>query len=269
MERATEPIADLIRAQLRRLRTAAGLNQEEFGKQVHYSGSMISAVELGQRPLDRAFLTRADEVLDSGGLLIALLRMMERERQPSWFRPWLDAERTARQLRCFHPTLIPALLQTEIYARAVIRYDGLLSDEEVEKRVAARMDRQAVLAQPDPPQLIAVVDEALLHREDESFRGLMTRQVEHLVAMAERPTISIHVVPLGVGLYSGMSGPFTLVHSTDGGWVASLENQLSGTVVDGEPAVATLLARWETVRNEALPRRQSLELLKEVVTSWT
>lgn len=264
-----EPTADLIRAQLRRMRTAAGLSQEEFGKLVHYSGSMISAVELGQRPLDRLFLARADEVLNSGGLLIALYKMMERERQPSWFRPWLDAERTARQLRCFHPTLIPGLLQTENYARAVIRCDDLLSDEEVEKRVAARMDRKAILAQPDPPQLIAVIDEAALHRRGESFRGLMIQQIEHLLTCAERPNISIHIIPLTVGVHVGLAGPFTLARGADGGWIAGMENQLTVESEDGDANVGALLARWETIRNEALPRGQSIELLKEVVTSWT
>ncbi|GAB3809974.1 helix-turn-helix domain-containing protein [Micromonospora zhanjiangensis] len=264
-----ESTADLIRAQLRRLRTGAGLSQEEFGKLVHYSASMVSAVETGVRPLDRPFLSRADEVLNSGGLLVSLFKMMERERQPSWFRSWLDAEAAARQLRCFHPTLVPALLQTENYARAVIRCDDMLSDEEVEKRLASRMDRQAVLAQPEPPQLIALFDEVALHRRNESFRGLMTRQVEHLLACAERPNVSIHVIPLSVGLHVGLSGPFTLARSDDGGWVGTMESQLGGGVIDSEARLATLLARWETVRNEALPRQQSLDLLKEVVMSWT
>ncbi|TDC43290.1 helix-turn-helix transcriptional regulator [Micromonospora sp. KC213] len=264
-----EPTADLIRAQLRRLRATAGLSQEEFGKQVHYSASMVSAVETGARPFDRLFLGRADEVLNSGGLLVALLGMLERERQPSWFRPWLDAERGARQLRCFQPTLIPALLQTEHYARAVIRCDDLLSDAEVDKRVAARMERQKILSRDKPPQLIAVIDEGILHRQDESFRFLMAQQVEHLIACAGRPHVSIHLIPLSVGLHIGMSGPFTLARGVDGGWVGSLESQLAGAVIDAEAELATLMARWETVRNEALPRRQSIELLKEVRTSWT
>ncbi|MFG1672667.1 helix-turn-helix transcriptional regulator [Micromonospora sp. NPDC049282] len=264
-----EPTAELIRAQIRRLRNAAGLNQEEFGRLVHYSASMVSAVETGGRPYDRLFLARADEVLNSGGLLIALLKMAERDGLPSWLRPWLDAERSARQLRCFHPTLIPALLQTENYARAVIRCDGLLTDTEVERRVTARMDRQDVLRQENPPQLVVVFDEGVLHRRDESFRGLLSQQIEHLVACAERPHVSVHVLPLHVGLHIGMSGPFTLARGEEGGWVASMECQLTTSVIDGDADVATLLSRWEMIRSEALSRRQSLELLKEVVTSWT
>jgi transcriptional regulator with XRE-family HTH domain len=264
-----ESTADLIRAQLRRLRVAAGLSQEEFGKLVHYSASMVSAVETGTRPYERKLLARADEVLTSGGLLASLLRIAEREGQPSWFLPWLDAERLARQLRVFEPTLIPGLLQTEGYARAVIRCDDLLSDEEVERRVAARLDRQAILTQPDPPQLIAVVDEAILHRHEERFRALMVHQIEHLIACAERPNVSIHVVPLSAGLHIGLFGPFVLTRGVDGGWVAMMENQLTTTPTDNEADLATLLARWETVRNVALSRQQSIELLREVVKPWS
>ncbi|MCZ7418771.1 helix-turn-helix transcriptional regulator [Verrucosispora sp. WMMA2121] len=265
MEQTT---ADLIRSQLRRLRVTAGLSQEEFGKLVHYSASMVSAVETGARPYDRQLLARADEVLTSGGLLGSLLRIAEREGQPSWFLPWLDAERQARQLRVFQPTLVPALLQTEGYARAVIRCDDLLSDDEVEQRVAARLDRQAILDQPDPPQLVAVVDEAILHRRDERFRTLMGHQIEHLIACAERPSVSVHVVPLSVGLHIGLSGPFSLARDADGGWVASQETQLTAAPTDNEANLATLLARWETVRNEALSRQQSIALLNEMVKSW-
>ena len=264
-----EPTSELIRAQLRRLRLRAELSQEEFGKLVHYSGSQVSAVELGQRPLDRLFLKRADEVLGTGGLLMSLLKLAERDGQPSWLRPWLEAEQSARQLRCYHPTLIPGLLQTEHYARAVIRADDMLSDGEVEKRLAVRMDRQSVLAQPDPPKFVAVIEEAVLRRADEAFRGLMVQQVAHLIECAERPHVSVHVVPAEVSAHVGLAGPFTLAHGSDGGWVGHLESQLSGTTVDRDEEVAILLARWESVRSEALPRRQSTLLMKEVMTSWT
>jgi len=264
-----EPTAELIRSQLRRLRMKAGLSQEEFGKLVHFSGSQVSAIELGQRPFDRFFLKRTDEVLDTGGLLTSLLRMAERDGQPSWLRPWLDAESTAQQLWCYHPTLIPGLLQTENYARTVIRADDMLSDDEVERRVAVRMDRQAVLGRPQPPKLVAVIEEAVLRRADESFRGIMAQQIAHLIECVERPHISVHVIPAEVSTHVGLAGPFTLARGNDGGWVGHLENQLGGTPVDKDEDVASLVARWESVRSEALPRRQSVELMKEVITSWS
>jgi transcriptional regulator with XRE-family HTH domain len=255
-----EPTVDLVRAQLRRLRLKADLNQEEFGRKIHYSASMVSAIELGQRPLDRLSLARADEVLETGGLLVSLLDLAKRLGEPVWFRPWLEAERNADQLRCFQPTLIPGLLQTENYARAVLRFDDTRSEHEVEQQVAARLARQSILTGENPPQFIAVLDEAALRRTD----AIMAEQLAHLLKMAELSHIHIHLIPLGTGLHVGLSGPFALARSADGGWVGHLENQLGGVVVDREDGLATLLARWESVRNEALPSRQSIKLIKEV-----
>ncbi|MFF4891646.1 helix-turn-helix domain-containing protein [Micromonospora chersina] len=265
----SEPTAELIRAQLRRLRLKAELSQEEFGKLVHFSGSQVSAVELGQRPLDRFFLKRADEVLGTGGLLTSLLKLAERDGQPSWFRPWLEAERQAQQLRCYQPSLIPGLLQTENYARAMIRTDDMLSEDEVERRLAVRMDRQSVLTQQSPPKFVAVIEEAVLRRADEGFRGLMMQQVAHLVDSSERSHVSVHVIPAEISLHIGLTGPFTLARGSDGGWVGYLENQLGGTVIDNDDDVAILLSRWESVRSEALSHRQSIELMKDVITSWS
>ncbi|MFI7430365.1 helix-turn-helix domain-containing protein [Micromonospora sp. NPDC049836] len=264
-----EPTAALIRAQLRRLRLKAELSQEEFGKLVHFSGSQVSAVELGQRPLDRFFLSRADEVLATGGLLMSLLKLAERDGQPSWFRPWLEAERQAQQLRCYQPNLVPGLLQTENYARAIIRTDGSLSDDEVERRLAIRMDRQCLLPQPQLTTFVAVIDEVVLRRAGEGFRGLMGEQVAHLVECVERSEVSVHIIPAEVSVHIGLTGPFTLARGVDGGWIGYLENQLGGTVIEKDEDLAVLQSRWESVRSEALPRGQSIELMKEVMTSWS
>ncbi|MFG2101537.1 helix-turn-helix transcriptional regulator [Micromonospora echinaurantiaca] len=265
----SEPTTDLIRAQLRRLRLKAELSQEEFGKLVHFSGSQVSAVELGQRPLDRSFLKRADEVLVTGGLLTSLLKLAERDGQPSWFRPWLEAERRAQQLRYYQPSLIPGLLQTENYARALIRCDDAISDDEVERRLAVRMDRKSVFLRPDPPKFVAVIEESVLRRADEGFRGLMVQQIDHLIECAQGPHISVHVIPAEISLHVGLDGPFVLARGDDGGWVGHLETQLGGVVVDRDEDLSTLLSRWESVRSEALSRRQSIELMKEVMTSWS
>ncbi|WP_434742272.1 helix-turn-helix domain-containing protein [Micromonospora sp. SH-82] len=190
----SESTSELIRSQLRRLRLNADLSQEEFGKLVHYSGSQVSAVELGHRPLDRLFL---------------------------------------------------------------------------ERRLGVRMDRQAVLTKPNPPKLVAVVEETVLRRADEGFRGIMTQQIAHLIECGERANVSVHVVPADVSGHVGLAGPFTLARQVDGGWVGYLENQLDGTSIDRDDEIAILQARWESVRSEALPHGQSAVLMKEVMMSWT
>ncbi|GAB3972283.1 Scr1 family TA system antitoxin-like transcriptional regulator [Plantactinospora veratri] len=260
--------ADLIRTQLRLMRGNAGLSQDEYGKLAHFSASMVSAVELGQRPLDADYLARADKIFKTGNLFVSLLLLAERDGEPIWFRPWLDAERVAKQLRCFEPNLIPGLLQTPAYARAILRGDDTLTEDEVEQLVTARMTRQAILTQERPPQLVAVIEENALRRFVNGYEKIMAEQLLHLVTLAERPHVHVHVVPASVGLHLGLSGPFVLARSTDGGWVGHLENQLGGTVVDRTEDVEILLARWESVRNVALPTGQSLDLIKEIAQPW-
>ncbi|MCG5453234.1 helix-turn-helix domain-containing protein [Micromonospora hortensis] len=255
-----EPTADLIRAQLRRARASKGLSQEDFGKRVNYSGSQVSAVELGQRPLDKLFLTRADEVLETGELLVSLLKLAERDGEPSWFMPWLDAERNAKQLRYYNPTVIPGLLQTAAYARRIFRFDDHRLEEEVDRLVQSRLERHEILTSNSPPQVVAVVDEVALRHCDQ----IMREQLAHLLKMAELPNVHILIIPSSTGLHVGWCGPLALAMGGDGGWVGQLDSQLTGTVVDVQDDVATLLARWESIRNEALPRQQSIKLMKEV-----
>lgn len=249
-----------VRDQVRRQRALRGISQEEFGKRTNYSASTVSAVETGTRPIDMPYAKRADEILETGGLFVRLLRAAQRESEPSWFKPWLDAERAATQLRYFHPTLIPGLLQTENYARAVLRFDPTRSEEEVEKLVASRLQRQEILTRDQPPLVIAVLDESALRRRD----AIMAEQFRHLRRMAELPYIQLHIIPADAGLHVGLSGQLALARSADGNWVGNLTNQLADFVVDDEDSIAALLARWEGVRGVALPQNQSLTLLKEV-----
>ncbi|WP_329111010.1 helix-turn-helix transcriptional regulator [Micromonospora sp. NBC_01699] len=259
------PLAEFIVGEIRRARAASGQTQEAFGKLAGFSGSHVSAVENGTRTLTMDFVRGGDRALHTGGVYE---RLVLKFGAPSWFQPWLDAEQKADQIRTFQPNLIPGLLQTEDYARVVFQLDTELSEAEVEQAVASRIDRQAVLDRDDPPYLIAVLDEAALHRFAEGSDKMLAAQLLHLLRMAERPRVSVHVIPAGVGLHLGLSGPFVLARSPEGDWVGHMEDQLGGTVVHRTEQVARLLARWESVRNEALPTRQSLDLIKEVVKPW-
>ncbi|TDB79002.1 helix-turn-helix transcriptional regulator [Micromonospora sp. KC721] len=255
-----EQTVDLIRAQLRRQRVLAGMNQEEFGKRTNYSASTVSAVETGTRPIDLPYARRADEILETGGLFESLLRSAQRDSLPTWFKPWRDAERVANQLRYFNPTLIPGLLQTENYARAVLRFDDTRPESEVEQQVASRLERQEILTRERPPQVVAVIDESALRRQD----AIMGEQLAHLLRMTELPHVHVHVVPANAGLHVGLSGPLALAMLPDGTWLGHLDDQLGGTAVGTDEKVATLLARWEGVRGVALPEVLSVALVKEV-----
>ncbi|GIJ23843.1 helix-turn-helix domain-containing protein [Micromonospora lutea] len=260
------PVAAFIVGEIRRSRGVAGMTQEAFGRAAGFSASHVSAVEGGTRAVTLDFARGADRALSSGGLFERLATKLG---APSWFLPWLDAERAATQLRYFEPNLIPGLLQSEAYACAVLRLDPRLASDEVDRRVAGRLERQAILTRASPPQLVVVVDEGAIRRAGDGSEKMMAEQLSHLVACAERPNISVHVIPADVGLHAGLSGPLSLAHMPDGSWIGHLENQLGGDVVDRPADLDTLFQRWESVRTEALSRRQSLDLIKEVANQWT
>ncbi|WFE37077.1 helix-turn-helix transcriptional regulator [Micromonospora sp. WMMD998] len=261
MSGVPSPLADFIVSEIRRARGMSGMTQETFGRSAGFSASHVSAVESGSRALTMDFVKGTDRALRNGGFFERLVAKLG---APSWFLPWLDAERGARQLRLFEPLLIPGLLQTENYARVVMRLNDLMSTEEVDQRVSGRMSRHRILTSETPPQVVVVLDESALHRAGEEFSVVIAEQVAHLIVVAELPHVHIHVIPATAGLHIGLSGPFALARGEDGRWVGHLENQLGGIVVDGQDELHILEARWENVRTEALPRRQSLDLLKEV-----
>ncbi|MER5454336.1 DUF5753 domain-containing protein [Micromonospora sp. NPDC002389] len=178
-----------------------------------------------------------------------------RRKEPAWFLPWTQIEREATGLRCYESSVIPGLLQTEEYARAVLASGPLMAD--TESLVALRMERQAaVFDRPRPPLAVFVIDEAALRRGAPEVMG---PQLDHLIAMAQRPNVMVHIVPLTAGLHPGQAGPFVIATTADGDDVGYLDDQAQGRITND---VAPLWAVWDTVRSVALPRDQSIEFLR-------
>ncbi|MDG4798563.1 DUF5753 domain-containing protein [Micromonospora sp. WMMD1082] len=191
-----------------------------------------------------------------------------RMRDLVWFRPWQEIEREATELRSFEPNVLPGLLQTEAYARAVLSASGRRTPEEVDQLVAARLARQAVLRWDNPPWFTAVVDECALRRPVGGPQ-VMREQLQALVTASEQPHVRVHVVPWSVGAYAGLDGPFVIATSRDHRIAAYLDTQLQGQVVSDPDDIAAILAAWEDVRGEALSHRQSVDLVREVAETWT
>jgi transcriptional regulator with XRE-family HTH domain len=178
-----------------------------------------------------------------------------KRRDVDWFRPWVEIEQAASALRSFEASVVPGLLQTEAYARAVLS-SGPLAGDEVDGHVASRLDRQAVLDRPHPPLTVFVIDEAALRRGDPD---IMRRQLDHLVELSRRPFVMVHVLPLTAGLHPGQAGAFVIATVDDGGDVGYLDDQAAGRMTEN---VAALWRTWDTLRSVALPRDLSRELLE-------
>jgi transcriptional regulator with XRE-family HTH domain len=191
-----------------------------------------------------------------------------RRRELAWFRPWAEIERDATSFRWYEPTVLPGLLQTEAYARAVLVGAGLVARDDVERLLAARLARQGVLRRDHPPQFMAVIDEGVLRRPI-GGPAVMREQLRAIVAACAEPHVRVQVVPSSIGAYAGLSGPFVLATTEDHRIAGYLDNLLKGQVVNGTNEIAAILAAWEAIRGEALSHWQSVDLIKEVAETWT
>ena len=188
---------------------------------------------------------------------------------PGWFARWPDAEAAARTLRWFEPLIVPGLLQTEDYARALLSTRVGESEEQIEAMVAARLTRQAILDRDKPPTCWFMVDEGVLRRCVGSS-VVMKRQLIQLADMAGRPDVVIQVVPLDAGAHQGLNGgAFVIADLPDAASVAYQDTALAGQILESADDIESLMLTWETLRSEALPRVASMALIEKVQKTWT
>ncbi|AVT36951.1 helix-turn-helix transcriptional regulator [Plantactinospora sp. BB1] len=255
-----EPLAAFIVVEIRQGRQAAKMTQEAFGRLANFSASHVSAVENRTRALTMDFIAGADRALKTGGVYERLVAKLG---APTWLREWIDHEREAVALRSFQNAVLPGLLQTEAYARAVLAV-GLLTAEQLQQKVKERLDRQSILTRDDPPQVISIVDESVIRRVIGS-REVMREQMAHLLKLSTTPLVQIQVVPDSVGAYLGLSGPFVVATLPSNADVGYIDSQLRGKVVEQAAEVLQLRRAWDAIRGGALPVPQSTELITRVM----
>jgi transcriptional regulator with XRE-family HTH domain len=206
--------------ELRRLRETAGSTIDQVAERLNCSASKISRIETGQSGVS------SREVRDilaayqvEGAQAEALVEMAREAKQRGWWQlygtvltsAYVGLEAAAAELRSFEPLVIPGLLQTEEYARAMVLAGWPnMSTEEVEQRIRVRMKRQSLLYQDDPLQLSIILDEAALRRPVGGIDA-MRRQLTKLLNAAELPHVTLQVLPLSAGAHGGMDGAFTIL----------------------------------------------------------
>lgn len=213
----------ILGVRLRQLREAAEISRAEAGYAIRSSESKISRLELGRvsfKERDIADLLTMYGVQDAADRE-AFLDMVKRSNEPGWwqrysdqladwFHDYLGLEESASRIQTCEMHVVPGLMQTEDYARAIAtRGWSKLPSERAERHVTVRMGRQKLLARPDAPKLWAVIDESVLHRPI-GGREVMVAQVDHLLELTKRPNITLQLLPYR---YSGHAaeGSFTLL----------------------------------------------------------
>ncbi len=261
----------LVGAQLRRLRVAADLTREQAGEAIRGSEWKIHRLENGQvgfKERDVEDLLRLYGVTDASEIEAFVAMALEANAPgwwqhyadvlPSWFRAYVDLEAAATLIRTYENQLVPGLLQTADYIRAVIEGAHLDdSPEEVESRVGLRLERQSLLSRPDGPRLWAVVDEAALRRPVGGPQ-VMRAQLERLIEVNSWPNVTLQVLPLTAGAHPTMVGAFSILRFEDRGLpdVVYIEHLTNALYLDKPGDVAQYYHVMENIcLRSAAPRR--------------
>jgi hypothetical protein len=248
---------------LQKARSKAGLNSDELGDKLGYSGAMIRSVESGHRVPKPALAKAADEFFGYPDLFVMMEERLRDLPFPESYRPFVPYEKSARVLRIFEHVLIPGLLQTPEYARAVLGKRPHTTDDEIDSLLAVRLARQEILTRDDPPLLYVLLDEAVMNRPVGTAE-VMHGQLMHLADLAVWPSISIQVVPCAAGAHIGLLGAFVIAEQPDMSVIVFLENAGDGQTVEDTDHVSQIVARFDAIRGEALPVGASRDLILKV-----
>ena len=258
--------------ELRAQREAAGLTQEQLAKLMGYSASVIAKLETCRTIPSPEHAGQADEALGTPGTFRRLRQAMINGAYEPWVRALLEMEERATVLRNWESLVVPGLLQTEAYARGVLRGARPAdSDAAIEQLVTARMARQDIWkrADPEPPILSVIIGEAVL-RQRVGDAAVMREQFGRLVGAAENPRITIQVMPFAAAAHPGLLGPFVVASFENGPDAAYLDSVLDGQVSERRKQVAQATLLYETLAREALSPGVSIDLITRVTEEeWT
>lgn len=268
---ANTPRVRALGQKLRQRREGIGLSLEEVGHAVGWSKATLSRVERGERDISEA---------DTSALLVPLqvvgeerehlLKLAREANEPVWWEGHrglptvlmavIDAEQRARRLTDVSGMLIPGLLQTRAYARAL--FETALEPHLIGEAVAVRLTRQDVLERPDPVEYTAYIDEVGLLRPVGGVEA-MAEQLHNLVRVARRPNVTLRVIPLHIGVHRGMDGHFMLIELADGTFNAHSEAANAGSMLDKPHDVAPFRDTVKQLDDLALDAEESVSLILE------
>ena len=256
-------MAALFGARLRRLRTRAGLTQAELGRGVHVVGARIAQVEraTGHKPT-AAFARLLDERLDADQLFADLWPHVNRESFPDWLLRYMGMSAKATAMRQYAAHVVPGLLQTEEYARALLQVGRTQTTaEQLDRRLAARMSRRSQLDEAGGLDYWVVLDESVLRRAI-GGKAAMRAQFARLLEQVQAQHVTVQVLPFSSGEHAALGGSLTLLTLPDGSDVAYTEGAESGQLVQESEDVKTYSVTYERLRALAFPPKKSAELIR-------
>lgn len=268
-----------LRLELRRARDAAGLRQADVAHAMDWSPSKVIRIERGDVNVstnDLKALLNHYGVKDKGRVS-GLLELARSARGASFydqytdllkpgFKDYLAYESSASVIRQYDTVLVPGLLQTEEYARAILEHIFGFNKDDVDKAWEVRQHRQEAVDRDDPPLMLFIVDEAALRRNVGRGR-VMIHQLERIKESAAEPHINVQIIPFVRGAHPGMSGNFIMLEFSDPHLddLVHLEGVNQITIRDDTELIAEYLDRFESLQRLALPEEESMEFIDMLI----
>ncbi|MFD9195532.1 Scr1 family TA system antitoxin-like transcriptional regulator [Streptomyces phaeochromogenes] len=254
--------------ELRRLREAASLTQEELSQRAVMSRTHIAHIEAGRRRPDVDDARRLDQVLGTGGFFVRFLPTLDGRKVAEHFKEALEFEGKATVIKEYAPTLVPGILQTKAYAYEVLSSAyPRTSDEERDKLLATRLERARILDNFHSPEVCAMLDEAVLRRVVGETE-VMCEQLRHIVELSESRRIRVHVLPFSAGAHPLQEGFLSLMWFAELPPIAYAEGVNSGRILELPSAVRDCQEIYDHVLGDALSHRKSLDLLRAVAEDY-
>ncbi|GAA2296738.1 helix-turn-helix transcriptional regulator [Actinomadura luteofluorescens] len=249
-------------AEVRRLRKAAGLNQQRLADLVNVTRSYITQVECGRTRCRRDLALRLDRALKSGTTLAEawdeLLESIKSDKYPEFFANFPRAEQSASMLRSYEDRVVYGLFQSEAYARVLLNDDDALKN---------RMRRQEILNRLPAPSITGVMDETVLYREV-GGKTVMREQLERLLELSEMSNLNLQVAP--IRYIRNVWATFTIATLPDQRQVVYTAKAYGGETSSSPPHVALANEAMATLQAEALNVRDTRALIRRVIEErWT
>jgi len=270
---SASPGARALAASLRELRMTRGKGLRELARMVRILPQLLSAWEKGQRvpgPEDIARLLGALQVDDA--TYERMMRLARRAKDDNWLDsnpsdlpPALSGiveyERTATRITNWYHAIVPGLLQTADYARAILS-NSEIGLEQADAMLIARMNRQRVLAKADPVRLTALIGEVAI-REEIGSADIMSDQIDHLLETMALPNVSLRIVPANIGYHPGLIGSFILYEFADLPPIVHLENSHATAFLHESDVVGSYRKQARILAGTALSDDATRAMLRE------
>ncbi|MFF8639954.1 helix-turn-helix domain-containing protein [Streptomyces sp. NPDC015345] len=256
-------------AELKRRREDAGFSQSVLGTRVFVSGGYIGQFEQAIRKPQLDVAQRIDAALQTDGFFERMCRkLIDDKRYADYFAAVVELEALATRICEFAPTLIPGLLQTAEYASAVmIAANPFVTDEYVEEKVAARLERARILKDAARPEYWVVLHENVLY-VPVGGPAAMAAQLDHLARLMRERHVLAMVLPYEAGAHASMGGMLKLMEFEDAPPTGYTETEYAGTLVD-EPVVVKRAQRtYDLLRGAAMSPEASLALIESAAEDY-